>query len=413
MGYPFVEWEVTLPGDPSAAVGAPPSQHPASPPGWNGGIEVYKEAFGEAAWEQWKTNSFPRPMPEDSMTERLELEALKEAARVAFFTKSARTGRRATHTPGVAARGEVTVVSDPDFPEHPFFEAGRSWKCRLRHANASFIDDASSVVRGCALKFADSESESPLDLVMNSGPTGAFWNLESFMDFVRARIAIDPEKDDWEGQKQWMMRRPMGFIGSIESIRLAPASYAQICYYSKIVFPFLAKDGKPRMVKFRVVPVGLEVESGLPPRRRQVCIWSQGRDPDDDRPTDYLRQEWAARIQKAPVEYTLQLQVRDRDPEADTHEVFNMCHLWDLEKYPWRDLAHVRLDEVLPDDVSEPMRMWLGDTPPSLGVLGAYSHLDYRSLGVARVQVYEAGQYARRGYNWLEGPPPPFGDRRY
>ena len=400
------------PGDPSPAVAAPSVPQPGQTLGWDGGVALYREVFGAEAWAKYGTNSYPRPMPPPSEEARLGLSGMVQQARVAFGLKAFESGRRATHTTGVAGRGSVTVVAKPDFPEHPFFQAGRRFACRLRHANASYNDDAGAVVRGCSLKFADSDFESPLDLIMNSGPIGAFWNIESFMDFVHARVGTKPEEDDWTTQREWTLRRPMGFIGSIESIRIAPSSFAAMGYYSKIVFPFEALDGVERYVKFRLIPAGMTQESGLPSPARQRTIWAQARDPSDTRPYDYLRTEYADRLAAGSVEYTLQLQLRDASP-ADTQELFNMCHLWDEGAYPWRDLAQVQVDELLPAEVEARMKMWLAHQPPGLGLLGAESIYDYRSMGYARALVYPAGQVAREVYHELHGAPPPLGPKPF
>lgn len=400
---PFKRVRVRHPGDPDLAL-----RVPAGSSDWNHGFEAYKDAFGEDAWARYRRNSFPRPMPEESFRERMRLTAKVQKLRLAFGLKALRGGRRATHASGVAGRGTITVVSAPDIPPNDFFQPGRRFACRLRHANASFNDDAGAVVRSCSIKLADHDWDSPLDLILNSGVIGAFWNLESFLDFVQARIGSSPRNGDWEGQKEWAKRRPMGFVGSIGSLRIGPSSFADIHYYSKVVFPLTAKDGSEHYVRFRVIREGLEEESGLLPYRRQVRIWDQSRDPDDVRDLDYLRQEYARRLASGPVEYTLQVQVRASDPQADSHEVFNTCHPWDEEIYPWSDLAQVRITSVLGEAEEESTRMWLGHQPACMGVLQAYSCYDYRSLGHTRALVYGASQASRGLYRRVRGLPPPW-----
>lgn len=405
---PFVARPILHLGTPAPAA-APQVAHPSQPPGWNRGVSAYQEAFGPEGWAKYSDNSYPAPMPADSPAERQGLSDLIEHARLAFATKAYKSGRRGTHGTGVVGRGTITIASNLDLPPHELFVPGRTFPCRLRHANASYNDDAAAVVRSASLKFADAQRTSPLDLVMNTGPIGAFWNLESFMDFVQARARTNPERDDWESQRDWCLRRPMGFIGSIESIRLAPSSFAEMCYYTKIVFPYAGLDGRARYIKFRLIPLGIGIESGLPPARRQTSIWAQGRDPDDGQPNDYLRREYAGRVERGAVEYSLEAQVRDADPETDTHELLNMDSLWDEAAHPWRELAHVRIHELLPDAEAEVMQMWLGHSPASLGVLEAYSIYDYRSMGHARALLYPASQVARAIAAQVRGAPPPLG----
>ena len=412
MTLRFAEPASLPPGSPDAAVGAPQFDDPTQPAGWNKGIDAYKAAFGDAAWATYGKSSYPRPLPEDSPAMRAALAKLVDAARLAFGSKALRIRRRATHTAGIMAHGTVTVVSQPEFPAHPFFTPGRVLPCRLRHANASFYDDAAAVVRGCSLKFADSDFESPLDMAMNSGPIGAFWNLESFMYFVNARVNVNPEEHDWESQREWMLKRPMGLIGTISSARIGPSSFAEINYYTKVVFQFVGNDGTPRYAKFRMRPVGLETESGLLPYANQIAAWDQSRAPDDTRPLDYLRQEFRRRVYRTPgkpgVEYTLQMQLREADSAHDTQELFNMNQLWDQARWPWLDVAHVQLDAIAPDEVTRKTRVWLGHQPEGLSLIGALSPLDYRSLAYARALVYPASQLSRMLGTALK-PPPPLG----
>ena len=113
------------------------------------------------------------------------------------------------------------------------------------------------------------------------------------------------------------------------------------------------------------------------------------------------------------MEYLLQIQVRDYDPEADTNEVFNCNALWNTEGVPWHDLAHVQLGEVVPEDDMEVTRMWLGHQPEGLGIFEAWSSRDYKSLAHTRTFVYPRSQGARLFKRKLSGPPADFGDARY
>ena len=94
-------------------------------------------------------------------------------------------------------------------------------------------------------------------------------------------------------------------------MRVAPDSYADLVYHSKIAQPFRGRDGALRLCRFRLLRGDLTCESGLPSAARQREIWNQARDPDDDRPTDYLRREFIARLRSTPIEYQLQLRLRD------------------------------------------------------------------------------------------------------
>src|SRR5687767_194534 len=94
------------------------------------------------------------------------------------------TRRRMSHQNGILGAGKLTIVDALRVPENAFFVAGKQFDCRLRHGCARLLDDAALVVRGAALKFADSNDKSPLDLLMNTGQTAPFWNLWTFMTFM-------------------------------------------------------------------------------------------------------------------------------------------------------------------------------------------------------------------------------------
>src|SRR5262249_50258615 len=154
------------------------------------------------------------------------------------------TGRRATHMQGIGGRGAITIVSRPEFPDNEFFRPGAGFPCRLRHANASVYDDASSQVRGAALEFAGDPFGSPLDIVMNTGVIQAFWSFDTFMQFADARVQT--REDYWEPQREYMRKLPGAFVGAIESVRVAPSSYAAMLYHTSIVYPFRGRDGVER-----------------------------------------------------------------------------------------------------------------------------------------------------------------------
>lgn len=381
----------------------PPATHPPRD-GWeNRGVETYVEQFGREQFDRLGRQDFAMPMLDDTPAERRKLKWMLRKAKMMFGFKSLITGRRTTHMRGIGGRGRLTIVATPDFPDHEFFQAGREFPCRIRHANASFYDDACIQVRSCSVKFADADFDSPLDVLMNSGPTSAFWDLKSFMDFALARVKCSEQ--NWEAQRRWMTNSPTGYVGTIDAVRHAPATYTAMSYYSKIVFPFKARDGRTRYMKYRILPADLSEESGLVTLAMQRQPWVQCREPDDTRPRSYLREEYRERLRRQrSIEYRLQIQVREWNGDTDTAELFNMNRLWDESQWPWLDLAHVHIDEALPDNVTERMGMWLGNQPESLGLTDAHSPVDYRSLCWARPQVYPVSQRNRSVRRFLRIP---------
>ncbi len=380
-------------------IAAPDDPHPTRGTWVNEGVAAYREVYGEAEYQKNRLNDLPFPIPEDTPAERRAFRWRTRKTQMLFGYKALVTGRRGTHMFGVGARGTVTVVAKPEFPDHEFFTPGRVFPCRLRHANASFKDDGCTQVRACSLKFADARIDSPFDIAMNTGVTQAFWNFDTFMRFAFARLKCDVK--NWEPQKEWMRLLPGGLIGSVESLRMAPRSFAEMLYHSAVAFPFHARDGRTYYAKYRIVPLGLERESGfLAPEFQRKC-WIQPRLPSEDRPIQYLADEYRARLARGPIEYALQFQLREFDPNRDSREFFNCVRIWDPRVHPWRDLATIRITEPLSDYETERTRMWLGHQPPSLGLLDSHSDRDYNSLAWVRYYIYPASQFGRRFLRFL------------
>lgn len=304
-----------------------------------------------------------------------------------FVQMSRRRKLRGTHSFGVGAAGRVRVVDAPTFPAHSFFVPGREFPLRLRHGTLQF-EDAAMDIRSAALKFSDHHAESPLDLVMNTGPASAFWNVPSFLDFIKAK------RTGKEALIAWSIRSPRGRDAAIGALRRAPESFARLSYYAQLVFSFQGADGVPRWVKYRLVPADGRPDSGLPSAADLERPWDQERLPDEARPKHYLAAELTERLARGPVQYRLQLQLHT--PQAgDSQELLNSAAPWDQAKYPWQDLATVTLDRALSAEETERLAFNIGHQPPSLGVLPAKSPEDYNSLGYLRTRIYGAAQRGR------------------
>lgn len=392
MGLKFQSQIITNQWTDKTPLGPPIVNHSSRGDWQNRGVELYREVFGDQDYQKYSQVDLPVPMPKSSggLTAHLYFRLLK--ARTMFGFKALATGRRATHMSGVGGRGNVKIVDSPTFPEHEFFQAGQKFPCRIRHANASFYDDASIQVRGFSIKFADSPFRSPLDIIMNSGATAAFWSFGSFMAFVEGRMDCTEHK--WDGQKVFMHKLPLAYVGTIESVRVSPTSWDDVTYYSKIAFPFHAKDGKVRYCKYRAIKKDLKSESGLVPDDIQRQPWVQCRPEGNDRPRSYLADEYRQRLANQPIEYDLQIQIREWHSD-NTAEFFNPSRYWDESQYPWQDLATVSVESALNDSETASMGMWLGHQPASLGLTNADSFADYRSLAWARAKIYPTSRRFR------------------
>jgi arachidonate 5-lipoxygenase len=401
MAYPFVKHDIQKRSSADLELPTANCRHP-SRRGWtNHGIRLYKENFGEADYQKYSREQFGIPIPPDSPESRKALQSIVTKLKFGFALNGLKTGRRSTHMPGVGAKGTLTVTAGKDVPETDFLKPGLKYPVRLRHSNAAFIDDAGVVPRGLSLKFTHGPTDGPLDLIFNSGIVGEiFFDARNFWDFTMARLKVTPT--NWESQKEYTRKYPAAFLGAIEAHREPPTSYADVMYASKIAMAFKAKDGKQRFMKYRLLRPDLDKESGLLSEARQRNVWFMARDPLDDRPRDYLRQEFAERVTKRGVEYVLQMQFWDWDEARDTHEVFSVCRLWDDIEHPWLDVARIELNEALSATDTEATRATIVNHPSFLGVPDAHHPSDPRSLAWARANVYPFHQFARR-LRWTFG----------
>lgn len=109
--------------------------------------------------------------------------------------------RRPTHIFGTGGLGVAKIVDNPKFPAHEFFQPGRTFPVRLRHSNPRKTDDASVAVRSLAMKFADSDSDSPMDFAMHTGKMNVFWNVKSLEDFIVSGVG--------ETAKEYVYKNPL------------------------------------------------------------------------------------------------------------------------------------------------------------------------------------------------------------
>lgn len=317
---------------------------------------------------------------------------------------------RMSHENGITCRGRIRVVENPGIPAHGFFAPGREFDCRLRHAAASWTDDAKLVVRSASIKFADDRFDSPLDMMMNSGDVPLFWSARTFWEFMKGTMA---------GRgKAWipyLRSRPQAEVGGADSVRRNPETFARMVYNTKTCLGFVGDDGIYRYVRYRLRPEPFDGhETGLPAPEDRATPWLQNPFPDETRSRNYLKDEIIHRldVEQRPVEYMLQVQLRRRpdpgDPEPDwvTSE-----YPWDEEAHPFHDLAHVTLTEAL--DYDEAMLTWfdMANHPPNLPVPLGASIDDPHSLNNLRLASIWARKARLASYRH-RGMPKKFPDSR-
>lgn len=314
-----------------------------------------------------------------------------------FFRKG-----RATHRRGVAGVGRFVVDPELALPHHDFFTPGRVYRATLRHGNVANDDDAGLDIRGAALKLVDLEDpDKPgLDLIMNTGEV-TFSTARVFFRYARA-TAPRPWHDtptNERGLRRFLERDPRARAQFVEALRRAPSSFASLAYYSKIVYAYRALDGRRRYARFRLVPDGVDVDSGLPDDHDLAAPWSAERRPGETRPHDYLRQEFKQRL-SAPegVRYHLELQLREPpdDNEVDP-ALFDPGERW---PDAWQRLGTVHLTRRASDVEAEQLWFDLDHHPTSLDLLESFSPDDFHSVAWTRIRIYRASQAVRSAVFW-------------
>lgn len=286
--------------------------------------------------------------------------------------------QRMSHNNGIGAAGTLRIVDHPSFPPNDFFQPGRQFPLRIRHASATFLDDAMNCIRSLSIKFSDHHLRSPFDIEMNSGETSLFWSAASFLKFAQLR----KEKYGVE-YRDYNRRYPDGLKGSQKAGRRHAKSFLHLHYYSKTPFLFLGTDGIRRYAKYRVVPADGAPESGI---NTDPSDWDQCNQrvlPHETRGRNYLKDEYEDRVRREGARYLLQIQTRPASENEDP-EVFNNMVLWDEDIFPWHDLAVMSIDRTLDWKESTLTTFSVNNMPKSLGVIPASSIFDYNSLNYMR-----------------------------
>ncbi|QRK07137.1 hypothetical protein JQX13_45010 [Archangium violaceum] len=286
---------------------------------------------------------------------------------------------RMSHNNGLVGMGRLTLVDNPAFPAHDFFQPGREFRCRLRHASVTYPDDAALQVRAATLKFENSQWESPLDLEMNTGTTSLFWSARTFLEFFWLQHG-----KGWVSFVPYYKKYPDGLRAAREGVRDLPSSFALMRYHSQTPTLFLARDGVTRYVKYRLIPEDpSQPETGIPSPERAATVWD-ARPPAGETPNrTYLKDEYAQRVAAGPVVYRLQLQLHTASA-GDSPEIFNSNKAWDEATHPWMELARVEITQVGTWQEAVLTRSSIHHAPPSLASIPANSMDDYNSVNTLR-----------------------------
>lgn len=315
--------------------------------------------------------------------------------------------QRMSHNNGIGARGKFRLVDDPQFPGHDFFAPGREFPVRIRHASATFLDDAMNCIRSMSIKLSDERFRSPFDIEMNTGETSLFWSAVSFLKFAKMR----GEKYGIE-YREFNRKYPDGLKASMEAGRRHASSFHNLHYYCKTPFLFNGTDGIKRYAKYRVIPADDEIQTGIDD---DPSVWDQCNQrilKHETRGRNYLKYEYEDRVKREGARYRFQIQTHPAAPDEDP-EVFNNMVVWDEDLFPWHDLGIIEIDETLDWRESTLTTFSVNNMPKSLGIIPAHSIFDYNSLNYMRAH----SEIARRARMWSYAffgmvPPIPDNDNR-
>ena len=310
---------------------------------------------------------------------------------------------RMSHNNGVAGTGWLRIIDDPDIPPNDFYQPGRKFNIRVRHASATFLDDAMKVIRSCSIKFSEHHFKSPLDLEFNSGEFSVFWSAASFIKFAKSR------KEKWG--VDWIKYNrdyPDGSKGAQLSVRRHATSFYNLRYHSKTPFHYISTDGTKYYCKYKVRPDQDVMESGIDPNPSVIDTSNQRVLPHETRGKNFLKDEYRERVKRGPMKYRLQIQLR-KATDQDDPEIFNNMRVWDENEFPWKDLAVFEVNKILDWKDSTMTTFSLKNMPKSLGIIPAKSMYDYNSLNYIRAKS-EIARKARLFSYKIFGMVPPIPD---
>jgi len=314
------------------------------------------------------------------------------------------TRQRMSHDNGIVCKARIRILDDLDIPPSDFFAPGKEYPCRFRHASVSFADDARLVVRSASLKFSDTDHDSPLDIMMNSGTEGPFAHAWHFFKFMIATI-----RGREQHIKPYLDAHPAIAKGITESI-CYPDTFALLNYHSKTVMNYRDSTGKDWLIKFKLAPWDRGPDRGRPTEEELEQFWLQAPKPGEVRSRNFLKDEFRRRVKVEPVNYHLQAQFHGVTPDDD-RELLNCAVAWDEVEHPWLDLAEVSVTEVMP--TFEGNKTWYDvlNHPSCMSVPQAWSIFDPASINYLRAKDSWAKRARMKGYEWWGQLPPLVDDR--
>jgi catalase len=218
-------------------------------------------------------------------------------------------GRRALHAKGTLCAATFTPSAAASSLSRAAHFAGPPVRAHVRFSNGSgdpgAPDHEPREGRGLAVKFYLPDG-STTDVVAITPPAFFVRTPEDFMAFVQARVP-DPAtgEPDMAAVGAFLEAHPEALTAAMYVISaLPPESYARCAYNSLHAFRFVAADGSSRFVRYRFEPDAGEATIAA--------------DDAQALGADYLQEELAARLARAPVAFDVVVHVaHDDDPVDD------------------------------------------------------------------------------------------------
>jgi hypothetical protein len=312
-----------------------------------------------------------------------------------FVQVATKTQGRATHTYGVAARGEARIIVPIGFPQTDFLKAGNCYPVILRHSSpGAQKDNRARDGAATSLKFyndtADPAAPGFHDIMMNTGRVLFVRSARAFLTMVTT-----PNPDRVEKLlKTCILDDDILSEGYRNS-----GSFTDFYYHSQICYELTDTSGDMSYLRYRLRNADRGPERGAYPKSWQpegVTVYPPL--DGDPRSDTYLKQDFLGRFQHEGVRYLLQGQLRTgADPEA-----VDCSSVWDEIRYPWVDLADIRLTEALPPEALDVLTFDANWTHSSIAIPLATTGLwpglqadNHASLGHARTLVYADARKAR------------------
>jgi catalase len=222
-------------------------------------------------------------------------------------------GYRAAHAKGVLCAATFTPTQHAAAFSRAAHLAGPAVRAHVRFSNGSGdpeAPDAARDGRGMAVKFYLPDA-STTDVVALSLPAFFARTPEDLLAFNEAR-RIDPRtgQPDLARVGAYLAAHPEAMTAVNAAItHPIPASYTSLTYHSLHAYRFDAPDGRVRHGRYHLVPEAEEA--------------SLSDDEAARRSPDYLRNELSERLDRAPADFHLTVEVaEDEDPIDDPTAVW-------------------------------------------------------------------------------------------